>query len=240
MADDQTPLVATMNTVRRLERSIRRTESMLLNLQAQAGAQADFSPIVWQSIKNNSTIGQDCPAFGLFQLDSKTVANRLGYHVAVRPSTTFKRDFAVNNPLPVSAQAYGLCATQGADLIVAYDSGTPAYGETWGFKPGQFTASKGFPGLVCRGVFDSTNKWMYADIEPILSLLAKSTATISPGSTTDYKIYVGTAGSEADGGWTTVPSAYYRGTGDIDAGLWCELTWITGHFELKALECNAT
>jgi hypothetical protein len=120
---------------------------------------------------------------------------------------------------------------------VAYDSGTPAKFEGWGVKPSQFTLSKGYPSLVSvHRIENTTSKWLLGTLAPITCCLVKTTGSVTASSaTTSYKIYSGTLGSEADAGFTTVPSALSRTA--IATTKWGKITRINNGWELEPLEC---
>lgn len=157
-------------------------------------------------------------------------------YTANRPSTTFYQLYGVNSSVEVAEGEYGMLTLSGP-CYIAYDSGTPAAGEGWGPKPGQFTLSKGFPsGTVVSGIQDSTNKWLLGTLAPITCCLVKTTGAVTASSaTTSYKIYSGTLGSEADAGFTTVPSALSRTA--IATTKWGKITFINNGWELEPLEC---
>jgi len=154
------------------------------------------------------------------------------------PSTTFYSRYAVNINGPVDAGKSGLCCFEGP-VWIKYDTGTPARGEGWGPKPGQWTLSKGFPATtLVDGIVDSTNKLLLGTLAPITTLLGKTTGAITANSaSTSYQIWTGTLGSEANGGFTTVPSALSRVA--IDSGKFVKLTWHNNGWIMEPLECNA-
>lgn len=129
-------------------------------------------------------------------------------------NTTFRNHWGVNVGGPVAAGECGLCTFEGP-VNIAYDSGTPAFGEGWGPKPGQWTLSKGYPATtLVDGIVDSTNKLLLGTLAPITQLFIKATTTITAGAVSSgnqYDILAGTLGSETDAGFTTVPNFYNPG-----------------------------
>lgn len=187
----------------------------------------------WEEFKNNS--GEDVPPWGILAITGTTMTgDTLKRPVldCTKPSTTFYRKYVVNGPRRVKNGKRGSC-TRGPGMIpIAYDSGTPANEEGWGPKPGQFTLSKGYPaGVTVEGIHDSTNKILLGTLVPIATLLCKTTDAVPVGATTDYDIYGGTFGSEADAGFTTVPSARNR-TCFIISGAWVDLHWKNNGWEM--------
>jgi hypothetical protein len=170
----------------------------------------------WEGIKNAS--GETCPPFGLLAItgsEQRGTEYKRTVLLGDMPSTTFYRDYAINGPTAIPAGKYGRCTRMCGGLWIAYDSGTPAAGEGWGPKPGQWTASKGFPGITVEGIKSSDRKLLLGTLGEIRTILCKAVAQNAAGSlatdVSDYKIYAGTAGSETDAGFTTVPAIYSRG-----------------------------
>jgi hypothetical protein len=89
------------------------------------------------------------------------------------------------------------------------------------------------------GRADETNDILLGTLGEIRALLGKTTGAITGGTstTTAYQIWVGTSGSEANGGWTTVPGAISRV--DIDSGKFVKLTFVNNGWIMEPLECNA-
>lgn len=156
-----------------------------------------------------------------------------------QPSTTFRRVHLVNGPVPIPAGSYsgpsiGM-AQNDEFLLVKYDTGTPATGETWGPKPGQFTVSKNYPGFRCLGVIDATNKVMLAVPEPPPFYLCKADSGISKGSTGTASLYVGASGSETD---STVNITSCRAKWmAIATSKWCGVSFVNGVPYITQLEC---
>lgn len=166
------------DSVRRISDAVRIIEQRQTRLAAARPAK-QLTNDGWCSFKNTSS--ETAIAHGLMRLDaSPELVTGLFYNEKfTKPDTTFGRIFAVNSGTAVPAGGYGLCRLSG-DVLVAYDTGTPAINEGFGPKPGQWTASKNYPQcLVCRGVIDSTAKIMLATLGVIEKGLAKANGTIA-------------------------------------------------------------
>lgn len=171
----------------------------------------------WFKFKNE--YAGEVPGRGVIRITSGVaIDNRAGsYYKATRPDTTFGL-YAVNSRVPVAQGAFGFCAFYGIREVLYESSSpawTPALGDGGGPMPNSFKLGKNFPGMVrAHSIHDSTNKILLGSLEPINSLLCKATADNAAGAlatdTSDYKIYKGTAGSEADAGFTTQPAIYAR------------------------------
>lgn len=111
------------------------------------------------------------PARGVARIKSAALtANKQPYVVVDKPSTTFARDYVVNDALQIESKKWGQAFISGW-VQFAYDTGTPAVGESFGAKPSYWTASKNYPAILdCYGVTDATNKIALGYLHNILVL----------------------------------------------------------------------
>lgn len=183
--------------------------------------------------KNNA--GSECPAFGVFAVTSNTVTGGKNILQGSQPSTTFSRSYAVNGEFPIAANGYGGAYTHGL-VLVKYDTGTPAVGETWGPAPSQWTVKKGYPGFICMGIVSSTDKIMLARYDEPGIYLVKADADISKGSTGTCSLYYDNAGTETD---TTINIADCKALGAaITSGKWATVQYINGVAFVGPWECS--
>lgn len=150
-----------------------------------------------------------------------------------KPSTTFGL-YVCNGGIAVPDGEYGICYDVG-DVEFLYNTGTPAKEEGFGPTVSQWYWTKGnTAAITCYGKLDSTLKIAYGTLVPIRACLGKATGAIAATSSgTNYRFYGGTAGSESDIGWTTVPTAYNKGATAIanNDWVWLEFTnnaWYIG------------
>jgi hypothetical protein len=191
----------------------------------------------WVLFKNNS--GYAAPANGL--MTDLGVTSVSGGHTNSRqvmtigrPSTTLSRSYWVNGNAEVPDGAVGVCCSTESPVEALYESGTPANGEGWGPKPGQWSLAKGFPGFTIVGVTDGGSTIALVRQDPILQLLAKTTAAVaSGGTTTSYKVYTGAPGGETDSGLAAV--AAYNRSGVIANDTWCWLRWRNNGWEFSPI-----
>ena len=177
--------------------------------------------------------GETIPAFAAMAITGLVYENGIAFLQCDKPSTTFLREYAVNNMFDVPGGLRGTCFRAG-DLRVLYDSGTPANGEGWGPKPGQWSLSRGYPGFAIQGVVNSQHRIAKTFFEPIVQVLVKTTDLVAADATTeDYRVYAGTFGSEADAGFTTVPTVRNRTGQSMDADEWAWLAWTNDGWELR-------
>ena len=224
--------------VRRIVKVVRQVEN------APRQTPGNYEPIVssgtsetWLECKNNA--GETIPAYSAVNLTAGTTVDGRKIPYAVKPSTTFYAQWGMTVGQDVESGAkLGVCMEHG---LVRYDTGTPAAGEGWGIKPGQYTLSKGYPGGRVIEVLDTTNKIMRVEWLPLTHFLGKTEVSVSAGASLSgavagaYKIYGGTKGSESDGGWTTVPSVWFRNA--LGASKWFRATWLNDGWEGEPLTC---
>ena len=130
---------------------------------------------------NNS--GYEIPPYGLCARGVINSVQDVPIWSAVQPTSTFCRDFLVNGPVAVPNGAMGRCYA-GPVVLVAYETGTPSIGDGYGAKPDQFTAAVNYPEcLICRGIYDSTNKIMWAEYHPIRDFPFMLKESLTPGGT---------------------------------------------------------
>jgi hypothetical protein len=162
--------------------------------------------------------GEEIPSNAIMVADAfDNAADPYNFVKVKKTSTTFNPQIIVNTarqiPTTPAAERAGFIPYQ-QYYTVQYDSGTPARGEGWGIKPGQWTISKGFPGCRIVGVINSTSKLALVELVPVTQLYGKCVTAISANTLATgnkYEIWAGTGATWADGGWTTVPDAYNRG-----------------------------
>jgi len=188
---------ATMQDVKRIARAIIRSER---SLRGKESGGVNGANRIWHPFKN--TYAGTIPAYSLVEIvDCIAVPGLdLTYYTVTRPSTTFRGPswYAVTSGESVAQNGTGQLRFEGTCRI-AYDSGTPAKFETYGVKPSQFTASKGFPGLAIavHRIENSTRKWMLGTLEPANEFIGKLAGSLSQGSTAAVTIWAGAGGSEA-------------------------------------------
>jgi hypothetical protein len=143
----------------------------------------------------------EMPQYGVGRVTGINTVNGERVVDVEQPSTTFGRVYLVNSGGEVAYQKVG--TSKNRPLVkVLYDTGTPAAGETWGAKPGQWAASKGYPGFTVLGVVDATAKIMLARVEPYDTIIGKLTGALTDGANT-VNVWAGDGGSEAVvSGWT--------------------------------------
>lgn len=105
----------------------------------------------WRTFKN--TTAEMVPAWGLLRVTGFEMVNgEIEFQVG-QPNATAQAAYLVNGPIDADPSGRGLCTTlmQGGLLLVDLTSGTPAAGQTWGAKAGQWSAVKDAPGFFVGG-----------------------------------------------------------------------------------------
>jgi hypothetical protein len=200
-------------SVRRIAKSVIESERRLNNPSTLLPSATDVNQTWWPY--RNDYAGE-VPSHGVLAITGITLATgRLPVYTADRPSTTFRTKYAVSYGRPVPQGGMGQCCFTGPCTIAHDASWSPAAGERGGPKPSSFLLFKDYPAISqVAGVVDATADWLTGSLYEITSLMCQSQADNAAGSlatnTSDYKIMKGTAGSEADAGYTTQPAIYAR------------------------------
>lgn len=147
---------------------------------------------VWVPWKNTSS--ETCPAFGCFRVTDNT-----GYIIqGTKPDSTLGKVYGFNSQTATPPGKTGM-ACFGPIAIAKYDTGTPANGEGWGPKSGQWTLSKNYPkAATVNGIINTTDKTMSVQVSEISKLLGKADADIAKGASGTVSIWIGASGSESD------------------------------------------
>ena len=191
-----------------------------------------------RGVRFRNDAGEQMPGYAIGRVTGMDTLTEMvgGFYKLAKPSSTFGRIHIVNGSQPVDAGDFGFGQLWGEACYALFDSGTPAAGEVWGPKSGQWSLAKNYPGYNVCG--ESTSGRTLVVGEPINRLIGKPTATINADASGNFHWYVGAAGSEAD---TTVDVAAWNKTGrKLRTDDWCALEWIDGAFYARWLEGKAT
>jgi hypothetical protein len=196
----------TDQSIKRLKRQIDRLERGYQNMPRQMRSLVeqgvyDFTAPppkpIW--FKVDSEGDTPVPAYGAMIVKDATadtaapINGRDVCEVEKCSTTNFGKPILVNGKHEATTHTGVLKAQSGPIYRVAYDTGTPAVGETWGPKPSQFTLSKNHPGFRCLGIVDADAKIMLAERVDPLPLLIKADAKILTNATGTCSVYLDTA-----------------------------------------------
>ena len=184
--------------------------------------------------------------------------------VAVQqPSSTAGKSYCVNGPMPIPAGKFGRVCF-GPVVLVAYDTGSPAVDDQFGWKASQGTVSTGSnPLFSVMRVVDSTNKLLLGVVTGGTSLIPIELKGDLSGtsSTTAYRLKDdGSGNEEADLTGDTIDvynqphGRQFRALGRDTMGStaggargWVQMSSITGRYEVvqiaeenKAKRCKGT
>lgn len=143
------------------------------------------SSIRWLPFRNDYS--GIIPRNAILRVTGAATVNGQAVITVDRPSTTFSRIYAINSAGPVPNGGLGLCTFDAA--YTTYDSGTPAFGESWGPAPNQWTLSKWYGGGTVIGDVVASSKLVLFKPEPINFIFGKLDGTLAVGSTADISIW---------------------------------------------------
>jgi hypothetical protein len=193
------------------------------------------------SITFRNSSSEQVPAYGIMRIASGggKLDNAEPYIECVKPDSTFSAQYAVNGTLPVDYGGYGQCWLDGWCRVL-YDTGTPATGEGWGPKSGEWTVTKNYPATCdIQSVYDATDKVATVRLHPVESLIGKLDGGLAQGSSATVSIWAGTPNSEADTTWNVTAYDWLMKTGAtaIDTGKKVACQQINGVFYVVEAEC---
>jgi len=217
--------------VRRIVATVRRVEQDPRSLTGKSIPIASGTSINWLPGYNNA--GEEIPAYSCVVIGAKADKNGVQHNALTKPSTTFSTAFGLTVGLDISSGDN--CGYHVESGFATYDTGTPAVGEVWGPKPGQFTLTRGYVGFICLGIIDATAKIMLAERTQSRSYLCKPNSSITKGSTGACTIWAGVSGSEAATTWTSVTARAKWAA--VTSGKFCLLTWVNDGPYVSPLEC---
>jgi hypothetical protein len=155
----------------RIGASVRATELLLQDQSTPADPSVSTASDLPIAFYNSSA--ETIPPFGVMKVTGGGVmASGAPYLTCAKPDGS-GTTYAVNSARQVASHKWGQANVAGW-ARVAYDSGTPAVGESWGAKSGQWTATKGPFDAIIYGVVDATHKIAFG-------LLQKATGGIVSG-----------------------------------------------------------
>lgn len=156
----------------------------------------------WKNWRNTGsvTIGP----YQVFEITGNEVLDGESYRLGRQPTSTPAALYGVNGPFPCEPGYRGVYQP-GPEVIVAYDTGTPACGEVWKPKASQGTLSKtgtGNWGVTVQGIGDSTAKKLCGVIMPGVTVqgIGKLTASLSQGGHATFEPWTVSGGTFSDTG----------------------------------------
>lgn len=185
--------------------------------------------------RNNS--GETVPAYGCMRVTGVELDEGVLRFVVAKPDTSFNRLYLVNSGSSVASGAPGWGTWLYHADKVLYESGTPAFGESWGPKASQWSLAKWRYGFTIQGQNDTTALTTYAIQSEVNGFLCKSNEEFAAdGDTGAVSVY---DGNQADITGTDVSGCINR-TGIVwESGKWGKATWLGGNWYVEPWECPA-
>ena len=178
-----------------------------------------------------------------------------------QPDETFVQKYYINGPTLIGSDTgYGSAAADGEWPIWAqYNSSTatPAYGQVWGPKPGEWTLEPNRPGFVIVGqpqtIGSGEGALNLVAVRPcdVTELWVKLSAALPQGGKlANQSIYTGKPAGESGGGETdsglVLPLLYDRlidpdteSGWELPSGAWVLASWIDGYwYAVASSKCS--
>ena len=155
-----------------------------------------------------------------------------------QPDTTFRQDMFVVGPNDIPSSGYG-SAQSGPIVRCLYDSGTPTIGTGYGPKPSQLTASLGYPCcLRVLGIYDATDKIMWARLSPIDHIFGRAQGAIAKDSTSGtVEVYYGAPTTGGSIITSMTITGVHNPWDDVADNAFVGVNWRNGYPCLDAREC---
>lgn len=152
--------------------------------------------------------GQTIPAYALMAVTGETIVNGEVFKNCDQTTTTFVREYMVNGPgevVSITDQNFGI-GYRNCDCTFLCDQSSVSNGDSFGPKPSNWAAYKGFPSVFsAQGINDSTNKFADGFFSgSITQLLGKLASPLSQGGSATVDIWCGAGGSEANAGFDAI------------------------------------
>lgn len=135
--------------------------------------------------------GETIPAYGVILLGTPFMSNGLIHYSANKPSTSFQRFYLVNGPEDIADDKFGWGTWLTHPGKVLYDSGTPAAGESWGPKTGQWSLSKWRYGFTILGGNNTTDLTTVAVQSPVTHVWGQTQGSIAKDATGTVEVFDG-------------------------------------------------
>lgn len=231
------PTPEAWETLRRTVHSLKLATSNLRNRLTTFGVRQQRA--VWmppQPVHFRNDSGEEVPAHGVMYVTGSVTVGPKEYVTIEKPDTSLQRLCLVNGKRPVADGNYGRGTWLSEADWVLYDSGTPAYGESWGPKQSQWSLTKWRYGFTIIGNPDSEALKVRALQMPVNSFLCKFNEEITAdGDTGPVSVY---DGNQADTS-IDVTGCVNRTGLDCDSATWGKAVWLGGNWFVEPYECPA-
>jgi hypothetical protein len=160
-------------------------------------ARSFIESITWLPAK--LAAGDDCPSFGALLVTGHTFEEGQLVLAVRKPDTDVWQNVVFAREGGIKAEGYGEVAA-GMTIALCNSAATPANGENWGIKSGEFTLRRYREGFRVVGPAIGSAGAQRAIVRPyeVKTLWGVFTGTLSPGGSAGFDVYFRDGGS-----WTS-------------------------------------
>jgi hypothetical protein len=227
------------NDTARISAAVRAVESGRLNQRSDLELEPKDRNFGKIPFRNDS--GEAVPAYAVMRVTSRATVDGRSIHVIGKPTTTFQRRYLVNGVLEVGIgkRGWGTWLWHADYVLYNSGSGTPAYGEGWGPKSGQWSLEKNYIGFFVEGGNTGSGAASRTNAMQVMPhfVIGKADAAIPEDDDGTVRVYSGPRGTEADTG-QTIAGAWNKGP-DIDDEGWVSVGWSGEEPYCAGMKCPA-
>lgn len=174
------------------------------------------------------------PAHGCLRITGMATVKGKPILTIDQPNTTFGRLYLVNgqNQVATGKTGWGYFLMGDKPRKVLYDTGTPAYGESWGPKASQWSLAKWRYGFTILGSNDTTALTTHAAQHVVNHFIGKTDASHAKSATGTISVY---DGNRADTSMNVTD--VYNLFAAVATTKWVDVEWRGGTWYLTAAEC---
>ena len=194
----------------------------------------DSSPQVVRFRNDDTT---DAPAFGVMQITGAVIDATSGERVVtvIQPNKFgCQYDVLVNGAEPVTPGELGNAQLLGGPVAALYNvgDGTPAQGEIWGPRAGDWLLRKDTGGFEICG--NPSGGSVMVNHAPWLTFVGVAVTAFAANASGTVRIYMGANGSETD---TGVTMSVWNRYAAIQAEKRLDCLWFGRGFQVNSVEC---
>lgn len=222
------------------DESMRRIARDIFNNERDAIRSVLFLPPVQPDrpkfVAFRNTSGEEIPAHAVMRVTGAEVKGGLPLITVAKPSTTFQRLYLVNSERRVGggANARGVGTWLEEAAYVLYEAGTPAVGESWGPKAGQWSLAKWRYGFTIQGAIVAAKLKVVAKQREVDVVYGQSSGTWNVDNNGTVDLYDGNNAAIS----STSISVMNRLVSAIPTGRKVVCTWVGGTWLATAMKCT--
>lgn len=214
------------NGKNRADKAVRWVESFR---EKQTRRQRRFSG-PFDDIRIYNGTNDEMPQFGVGRVTAISTVNGENVVTVEKPSTTFGRLYLVNSGGDLAYQKVG--TSKNRPVVKLLCDAAPAVGDVFGPKPGQWTASKGYPGYSIIGYLG--DNIALARQESIDHLIGKPGSTVTKGGSGSFTVWLYLSGAWSASSLSITATALGA---ECASGKYAKLEWISGQWLAGPMEC---